>query len=147
LGVHFDGFLDLHVSRRHVPALENSLLEQVAGWPLPALLFWGYAGTVVRHARVVDFVGMVGLARVALLVAAVPVAYLSPESPAVPIKLTPELLVIVLIGLSGIAWYFTLLYQGFKNASGLNGAKLLGGFIGISILAEVGSKVVLASAT
>jgi hypothetical protein len=146
LGVHFDGFLDLHVSRRHVPTLAVSLWEQAAAWLLPALLFWGYAWIITRHARLVDFVGMVGLARVPLLLAAVPVAYLSPESPAIPPQLTPALLVIVLIVLPCVAWVFTLLYQGFKNASGLNGAKLVGGFIGIVVLAEVASKVALAFA-
>jgi hypothetical protein len=90
---------------------------------------------------------MVGLARLPLLLASVPLALLTPSHPSIPPRLTPALAAVVVIALACVAWNITLLYQGFKNASGLRGPKLVGGFIAIVILAEAISKVVLAVAS
>jgi len=144
LGAHFDGFLDLHVSRAHVSPIRVALVEQVAAWLLPAALFWAYARVFARHVRVVDFVGMIGLARLPLVLAAFPVALLVPDVHALPIALTPALLAVVLIVLVSLGWYVTLLYQGFKNASGLRGGKLVGGLVAMIVAAEVASKLLLA---
>ena len=147
LGVRFDGFLDLHDASRGPVALTTAIVDQVAAWILPAACFWAYAHVVARHVRPVDFLGMVGLARLPLLLASVPVALLSPSHPSVPPKLTPALAGIAVIALACVAWNLTLLYQGFKSASGLRGPKLVGGFVAIAILAEAVSKVVLAVAS
>jgi hypothetical protein len=147
LGVRFDGFLDLHVAPRGPVPLTVAILDQVAAWILPAACFWAYARVVARHLRPVDFLGMVGVARLPLLLASVPVALLSPSHPSIPPKLTPALAGVAVIALACVAWNITLLYQGFKNASGLRGPKLVGGFIAIAILAEAISKVVLAVAS
>jgi hypothetical protein len=147
LGVRFDGFLDLHVGPRGPVPLTVAILDQVVAWTLPAACFWAYARVVARHVRLVDFLGMVGLARLPLLLASVPVALLSPPRPSIPPKLTPALAGIVVIALACVVWNITLLYQGFKNASGLRGPKLVGGFIAIVVLAEAMSKVVLAFAS
>lgn len=144
LGVRFDGFLDLHVARWHVPSLGTSLLEQAVAWPLGALLFWSYAQAVTRHVRFLDFIGMCGLARLPLLVAAIPIALLSPHTARVPAKLTPGLLAVSLVALPCVVWHLTLLYQGFKNASGIRGVKLTGAFVFLVILAELLSKAALA---
>jgi hypothetical protein len=97
LGIRFDGFLDLHFAHARVAPVRVSLIEQLAGWVLPALLFWAYARAVARH--------------------------------------------------SCVAWNITLLYQGFKNASGLRGPTLVGGLSAMVVVAEVASKIVLALAS
>lgn len=147
LGVRFDGFLDLHVSPRGPVALTTAILDQAVAWVLPAACFWAYGRVVARHVRPVDFLGMVGLARIPLLLASVPVALLSPSRPSIPPNLTPALIAIVVIALPCVAWNITLLYQGFKNASGLQGPKLVGGFIAIVLVAEAISKVLLSVAS
>jgi hypothetical protein len=148
LGVRFDGFLDLHVAPHgHTPPLSLAVIDQVVAWVLPAACFWAYARVVARHARPVDFLGMVGLARLPLLVAGIPIALLTSSSPSLPLKLTPALAGIAVIALVSVAWNITLLYQGFKNASGLRGPKLIGGFIGVVVVAETISKLALAVAS
>ena len=60
--VRFDGFFDLHVG--HVtPSILTSLSDQAVAWLLPALCFFAYARIFTRHVRLIDFIGMVGLAR------------------------------------------------------------------------------------
>ena len=69
-----------------------------------------------------------------------------PSLPTDPTKLTQAtgpLLALVGIGLVCIAMHITLLYQGFKNASGLVGPKLVAGFIALLIVAEIVSKLAL----
>jgi hypothetical protein len=144
LGIRFDGFLDLHVARAHVAPLGVSVIEQLAGWLLPAFLFWAYARIFARHVRPLDFLGMIGLARLPTLLAALPIALLSPEQSGLPTRLTPALLAVVFIGLACFGWNITLLYQGFKNASGLRGPKLVFGMVAMVIVAEAASKLVLA---
>ena len=61
--------------------------------------------------------------------------------------MTVSIALIVMVTFVSIAWMITWLYQGFKNASGLRGPKLVGGFIGMVILAEVVSKNLLRSFT
>jgi hypothetical protein len=144
LGVRFDGLLDLHIPNS-VPPLSVSIVEQIASWIVPAICFWAYARLVTQrgHVRVIDFIGMVGLARLPLLIAAIPVLYLTPALLANPTKLTPMALVLITVALLFVAANITLLYQGFKNASGLAGPKLVAGFIVLLILAETLSKLVL----
>jgi hypothetical protein len=144
LGIRFDGFLDLHVAHAHLPDLRISVIEQLAAWVLPAFLFWAYARAVARHVRPIDFLGMIGLARLPLLLAALPIALLSADVSGQPTKLTPALLAIIFIVFGCVPWNITLLYQGFKNASGLRGPKLVGGMIAMVVVAEAASKLVLA---
>jgi hypothetical protein len=151
LGVRFDGFLDMHASRNHAaPLLRVALLDQGANWLLAALCFWLCARIFTRHARALDFIGMVGLARVPYLLAAIPLALLAPAASSAtgaPPKMTPALVAILVIAIPCAVWMVALLYFGFKNASGLRGAKLVVGFIATTIIAEILSKVVLAAAT
>jgi Yip1 domain len=143
-GVRFDGFLDLHANRTHVASLRVALVEQLVSWLLPALLFWAYARTASRHARPIDFLGMAGLSRLPFVLAAVPIALLSPDVTRLPLQITPALLIIALLGVAALAWTVTLLYQGFKSASGLRGARLVVGFVTMALASEVASKLVLA---
>jgi hypothetical protein len=147
LGVHFDGFLDVHLASNadRVPvAFGSSMLHQAAGWLVPSLVFWAYARVASGHVRLVDFVGVVGLARAVLVLVALLGVALDPEVPsgAAP-HFTPALVVLILGTLPLLGWFVTLLYQGFKNASGLAGGKLVGGFIGVLFVSEVLSALVL----
>lgn len=145
LGVRFDGFLDMHVQRAVVAPIHVSLLEQLAAWILPAMVFWAFARAFTKHARLVDFIGMVGLARLPVFLSALAGLALVPAVPVDPtsIKLTPGLLVLAAVAIVLLAANITLLYQGFKNASGLTGPKLVGGFIALLFGAEALSKLVV----
>ncbi|WP_437735727.1 YIP1 family protein [Sorangium sp. So ce1335] len=144
LGVRFDGFLDLHATPDVAP-ITTALLEQALAWPLPALLFWAYARLLRRRVRIIDFVGVIGLSRAPLALAGLALGLLAPEAPAgaVP-RLTPELAAFAVAATLCLAWFLTLLYQAFKNASGLRGAALIAGFIGLVTASEILSKVALA---
>jgi hypothetical protein len=112
-------------------------------WPLPALMFWAYARVVGGHARVVDFLGMIGIARLPIALSGVPIALLTPAKVAFPVHVTPGLVAIVPIVIVSVVWCFTWLTTGFRNASGLRGSKLAVGLIATAIAAEIASKAVL----
>jgi len=148
LGVRFDGFLDLHVrplssGTSGVHAIATSAAEQGIVWVLPALCYWAYARLFSRHVRVLDFLGMVGLARVAVLLSVIPVLALTPHIQDPTSLQSPSMLALVTVALLMLAVHITLLYQGFKNASGLAGVKLVGGFIGLLIVVEMITKLAL----
>ena len=142
LGVRFDGLLDLHFTSA-VPPLRTSIAEQIACWIVPALCFWGYARTQSRHVRLIDFVGSIGLARLPLMLAGLVLFPLAPSHISIPPKPTFALLALVFLTLGFVAANITLLYNGFKNSSGLKGTKLVAGFVGLLIVGEALSKVVL----
>jgi hypothetical protein len=142
-GVRFDGFLDLHFARTRVAPLHVSLLEQACAWILPSVCFFAYARMRSKNVRAIDFLGMVGLARLPLFLAAIPAVMLAPELPT-PIKMTPALLATTIVCLAGVAGMITWLYQGFKNAAGLAGPKVIGAFIAVTVVVEVLSKFALA---
>lgn len=148
LGVRFDGFLDLHVrpissGTSGLHAIATSAAEQGIVWVLPALCYWAYARLFSRHVRVLDFLGMVGLARVAVLLSVIPVLALTPHIQDPTSLQSPSMLALVTVALLMLAVHITLLYQGFKNASGLAGVKLVGGFIGLLIVVEMITKLAL----
>jgi hypothetical protein len=139
LNLHFDGFLDAHVSPNTFAAAAR---EQVAAWLIPALCFWGYARAMSPGVRLIDFFGMVGLARAPLLVTSVPIALLMRDVTHVGER-SPRMLAVYLFALVSLGWTLTLLYRGFRNASGLAGVKLVAGFVGTAFAAEVLSKLFL----
>jgi hypothetical protein len=145
LGARFDGLLDLHFAHEAVP-LRIALLDQLAGWLLPAFGFWGYARLLSRHVRLLDFIGMAGLARLPILIAALAM-YPIIASTGMPdpqkVTLTPSLLAVAVIGVACLVANVALLYKGFKNASGLAGMKLVGGFVGLVLVLEALSKIVI----
>ncbi|XXX79469.1 YIP1 family protein [Sorangium sp. So ce134] len=143
LGVRFDGFLDLHTAPEAIP-LATALLEQVVVWPLPALLFWAYARLLRCRVRIVDFLGVTGLSRAPLALAAIALGLLAPAPPAGGPVLTPALAAFAVLATLCLVWFLTLLTQGFKNASGLRGAPLVAGLIGLVLVSEIVSKVALA---
>jgi hypothetical protein len=143
LGIRFDGFLDFHLAPGREPALRTAVADQLVGWILPAFGFWAYARALGRRVRAIDFLGMVGLARLPILLGALLVLPLAPSSPPSPMQLTPALAVIVVIGLIAATANVTLLYKGFRNASGLTGTRLVAGFVGLVIVLELISRVAL----
>ncbi|WP_437328203.1 YIP1 family protein [Sorangium sp. So ce381] len=143
LGVRFDGFLDLHAAPA-VISYRTALLEQVVAWPLPALLFWTYARLLRRRVRLIDFLGVIGLSRAPIALAAAALGLLAPRLPAGVPAFTPELAVIAIVGTVCLVWSLALLVRGFRNASGLRGAPLIAGLIGLVLLSEILSKVALA---
>jgi cytochrome c oxidase subunit IV len=145
--VRFDGLFDLHITERGAASLRTALVEQLASWIVPAILFWIYARVLSRHVRLIDFVGMTGLARWPLLLGAL---VLLPVVPGVASAragetLSPALLVTLVVAVGCVVLDVVLLYKGFKNASGLTGTKLVAGFIGLALLGEIVSKVVLSA--
>lgn len=145
LGVRFDGFVDLHgrAPGDDVPSLFCSWFEQGCAWILPSVLFWFYAWVLARHVRFRDFLGMVGLARAPMLVLGLAHVALDPRSPVSGALRIPFALVLGLAAVVLYFWFATLLYQGFKNASGLSGAKRTVGFTAMCILSEVFSKLLV----
>lgn len=141
-GVRFDGFFDMHVGRT-APSVTVALVDQLVSWPLPAALFFLYARAFSRHVRLLDFVGMVGLARLPVLLGSLAIGVFLRDMAIDPFKMTPSLLLVMALGLVFLGLQITLLYTGFKNASGFTGARLVGGFIGMCIAAEVASKLAL----
>ena len=143
-GVRFDGLLDLHVPG-HPVAITVALADQLVAWPLAALVFYAYARVVSQHVRFLDFLGMTGFARIPLLIAAPPLRVFSPLFGIPdPQHLPAGFFVLLAVSLVCIVANIALLYQGFKNASGLTGPKLIGGFIALVIGAEIVSKLALA---
>src|SRR4051812_26250518 len=53
-GLHFDGFLDLHVSGHPWRPL-LSLVTAICAWPLGAVLLWLVARAAGRQGRFIDF--------------------------------------------------------------------------------------------
>lgn len=143
LGVRFDGLLDMHVNPGVAPPMHVALLDQLVGWILPALCFWAYARAFSRHVRLIDFVGMAGLARLPILLSALVTLPLAPSGARGMTEISPALLVIALAALVFVVLNVMLLYKGFKNASGLAGRRLVLGFIGLLILVEALSKLTL----
>ena len=146
-GVRFDGVLDLHIPH-HGVATYVAFADQIVSWPLAAIVFYAYARLFSRHLRLLDFVGMTGFARLPLLIAAVPLREIIPRFDLHdPMHPPPGFILVSLASLVFVVLNVALLYQGFKNASGLAGAKLFGGFIAVLIGAEIVSKLALALLT
>jgi hypothetical protein len=145
LAIRFDGALDLHAVTHGISA-QSAALEQCVVWGTTASLFWVAASLLGAAPRFVDMLGAVGLAHLPTLLLAVPVGLLSPRNiaPDVSAILTPSLAAIAFFGILSVVWNITWLYQGFKNASGLRGVRLVGGLIAALVVSEVATKLILA---
>ncbi|GAC1352912.1 MAG: hypothetical protein NVSMB1_20620 [Polyangiales bacterium] len=143
LGQLFDGFIDQHGPGS--VTLRAAVVHQVAAWIVPSILFWVGSMVLTRRGRFIDFVGMVGLSRAPLTLESPIVALIDrhwPLSPNHP-QLSFSVVVILMLILPCLAWTVTLQYQGFKNASGLRGAKLIGSFVALVVVSEVLSKILI----
>ncbi|MBW2736832.1 MAG: YIP1 family protein [Deltaproteobacteria bacterium] len=147
LNVRYDGALDLHVTAGAV-SLAQGLVDQLVAWFGTSLVLWIAALVVGRRGRVIDFVVVVGVARLPMVLGGVASGLLLADFSQLTTKLKtqplpPELLLTLVVVLPCLAWFVTLLYYGFKTASGLKGARLVAGFVGAIVIAELASKVLL----
>jgi hypothetical protein len=118
-------------------------------WPLAALLLWLASLLAGRRGRFIDFLGVIGVARVPLVISALPLAALILIDPPpvwqpgqVP-QFQPAVVALSMLALVGVAWFVVLSYRGFVVASGLTGARRWGTFIAAALAAEVSSKMLL----
>ena len=149
-GVAFDGFLDAHYAAAP-PRWALVAVEAAVAWPLGALLFWVISLVAARQGRLIDFLGVVGVARIPALVMGVVMAIaalLSPPgiTPDHPPQLTGRLIAIAVIACICLPWRIGMLYKGFSTASGLRGARSVLAFMVGILMAEFGSKMVLSMA-
>lgn len=143
LGVRFDGALDLHIVGAPVPAA-TAIVDQLAAFPLTALVLWGAARLLSRHTRFVDIAGAVSVARAPLVLIAVPLAFLPmPPTEPLPTSVSVELVLIALLGLAGLGAQLLALVLGVRAASGLRSGKLAAAVVGGVLAAEVLSKVLI----
>ena len=143
LGIRFDGFLDLHAVQG-APSIGSAALELAVAWPLGAAVLWGGAQAVKRGQRFIDFLAGVGIARMPLALAGLLLGGLTygvPSEAHAPFSVRTA--AILAIALVAVAWHLTLLYRGFKHASGLSGPKLVATFVATVVVAEIASKLVL----
>lgn len=149
-GIRFDGALDTHIAG-HVTA-RVALADAVIALGSMTLVMWVAGLVVARKGRAIDHLAAVALARapnvlcgaLLLLVGHAFSAQLAAmmHNPFDP-KAAVFGLMIAVVTLPFIVWFFVLLYQGYKTASGLKGAALVVSFIVAVIVAEVLSKIVL----
>ena len=137
LGARFDGFLDAHTSAS-VPSLVTAALEQLVAWPGGALVLWLSSLVFDRRTRFVDFLAALGVARAPLVAFLAVVAALSPDGDRRVIDV-----VLIAFAFPCVGWILALIYFGFKHASGLRKAGLVGALVAGVACAEVVSKLVL----
>lgn len=145
-GVRFDGFLDLHVGK---PSLAHALLDQASALAPATLVFWAAARIAARApgVRLVDIAVVVGLARAPLSLLGGPIALLAPKfTPGVPPAMTLGLGAMILLSIVAVAGHVTWLWQGFRTASGLPGARAIVAFLVAIVGSEILSKLLLSLA-
>jgi Yip1-like protein len=148
LRINFDGFLDLHIGSHPLGVLEAALQALVL-WPYGALVLWLASLVAGRRGRFIDFLGVVGVARVPLVVFALPMAVrvlIDPPpvlQPGQMPQVGPTVLAMSFVFLIGLIWFVMLAYRGFVVASGLTGARRWIAFIVAVLVAELTSKTLL----
>jgi hypothetical protein len=149
-GMAFDGFLDMH--RTDAPwSLKQSLARALVAWPFGSLVLWLGSLVAGRQGRVVDFLGLVGVARLPIVLFAIPIAVITavrgiPGAPGSPGSApAPVIFAIVVFALAGVGWNIVLSYRGFVTASGLRGGKRIVAYVAAVLIAEFGAKFILAS--
>jgi hypothetical protein len=143
-GVVFDGFLDTHYAATQ-PRWALALAEAVVAWPFGALVLWVASLVAARQGRFIDFLGLVGVARVPVVLLGVVMAVVAPLSPPAftpdhPPVLTGRLIAIAVVGAMTLTWQLVLLYRGFGTGSGLRGARRVVAFVAGVLVAELVSK-------
>ena len=134
VGVGFDGAVDIYRSTEPVP-FTDAFLHQIVAWPFTAAVMWTGALAVMGHRRFLTFLGAVGVARLPMLAAGLigallpmPAGDSSASAAAQTIRLA---LTAPFMGLF-VLW----LFQAFRHASGLSGARLVITFL-VALLAAV----------
>jgi hypothetical protein len=154
-GLRFDGFMDLHLAEGHA-GVAQTIMEQLAIWPLSALVLWLVALAFERRARFLDFLAVTGLARAILLVGGILIALVAPSASATAeiakdalsasgpnLSELVHIIPTAIIALAFAGWFIATSMFGFRHASGLRGGKLAGAFIAALFAAEVVSKLAI----
>lgn len=140
-GLRYDGAFDTHKAKQAV-SWGTALFDQILALPLSALVFWLVASVLGSKGRYIDQFGAVGLSRLPYLLMGALLLQLQVGDLSNG-HLSPAVAAVVLTSLFALTWNFVWLFRGFKNASGLLGAKLVRGFIVSIVLAETLSKIAL----
>lgn len=145
-GARFDGALDVHVIFPP-PTIATALVDQLIAWPLVALLFWLVGLALTRTGRFIDLLGVLGVARLPLLVvAALTAALIDPTqvfgADGTP-HVTPGLIIVGLATLPFVVWMIVLAWTGFRTAAAARGVAGGLGFTGALLAAELLSKLAL----
>lgn len=143
--VRFDGAVDVHLSQQ-VVSWTQSFVDQLVSWPLAATSLWAIGFLFARQGRLVDFLGYVGTARLPLLLVGLLSGAMRHQVPAnidarSPLPVT--LLVVAFATLPAVIWSVTMLFQGYKTASGLRGVKCGVSFTAAILITELLSKLAL----
>jgi hypothetical protein len=147
LHVRFDGAVDLHVVPI-VPSPALAVADLVASLGAPALLLWAASRLFAKKGDFLDFLLLVGVARLPLVASGLIFALLVPsydwllENAQRPTNHV-LFLGLTLLSFIGFAWFVLWLYRGYKRASGLGA--LVGGasFAAVLAVAEIVTKLVL----
>lgn len=141
LGVRFDGFLDIHLSRRPVP-VASALADQAVAVVLPAGLAWILARLLNARRDPAQLLVAVGVLRVpAALAAALLVVVMPAPLGGAPVARSPEVFVLAAIVLAVLGWQIVLLVFGIRHATGLAGGRLAAAVVTLIVAAEVLSKL------
>ncbi|HEV8247762.1 MAG TPA: YIP1 family protein, partial [Polyangiaceae bacterium] len=144
-GVRFDGALDMHVTGRPVPWLV-AISDALVSLPGCTLVLFLVAKVSGSRGRFRDFLLGTAYSRVPAVLTA-PLALATFDAEAVqaatagrpPLKLVIGALSLVPF----LVWQITLLFSGYREASGLRGPRVGFSFVGALLLAEVASKLLL----
>jgi hypothetical protein len=154
-GVRFDGFLDVHGPQGAV-GVPVAVAEQLAAWPLAALVLWLVSLAFARKSRFVDFLATLGAARLVLFVGGALIAIFAPpreellalaqSADASPIDAGQGLLrmiPVVAVALVFVGWFVAAAVFAFRHASGLRGGRLAAAFVAALVAAEIVTKISL----
>ncbi len=136
MNVRYDGFMYIHIGAGRV-AVGTAIVDQLIAWPVSALILWLVAMPFARKSRFVDFLAVLGVARVLQLIGGLALPALTPDMEVM--GMIPMIIVAVVI----ISWFITTLVFAFRHASGLRGGKLAIAFIIGIFVAEAASKLIL----
>lgn len=143
----FDGAIDAHFGD-HVGVAKSLLLTGIS--LLSVVLSMYVTGLIIsRDFRFIDILGTMTLARAPLLILALISFFVSSPSKAEVLENPmivldyPSLIIFGLISIPIIVWFIALMFNGLKVSTGVKGKKLVVGFIGGILFAEIISKILI----
>ncbi len=151
MNVRYDGFMDIHMGAGRV-AVGVAIIDQLIAWPVSALILWLAALPFARKSRFVDFLAVLGIARVLQLIAGLVLSPLTPDMEVMrrmasdPTSATGEIvgmLPMIIVAIVLISWFIATLVFAFRHASGLRGGRLAIAFIIGIFVTEAASKIIL----
>jgi hypothetical protein len=151
LNVRYDGFMDIHMAASPV-AVGTAMIDQLIAWPVSALILWLIALPFARKSRFVDFLAVLGIARVLQLIAGLTLPPLTPDLEVMsriasdPTSATGEIvgmIPMIIVAMVLISWFIATLIFAFRHASGLRGRRLVIALIIGIFVTEAASKIIL----